>query len=444
MTTSNLIKFDDVPLNKFHLKMTGITFAAHFTDGFSLGVIGIALTVITPQMGLSPFWQGLIGSSALIGLFLGSLVLGWVSDYVGRQRIFMLNFVLIATATFFQFFVQTPEQLFLLRILIGIGLGGDYSVGHTMLAEFLPRKHRGAILGSFSVIWTFGYVAASFLGVYLQSTLADSWRWLLVSAFPLAMFVIFYRIGSPESPRWLLRQGRTEEAHAIVKKYLGPTVVLDDETVAQGTGKFIDLFSRKLIKRTLFNCIFFMCLVIPYFAIYTFLPDILKTMGLSENFSTNMLLNALLVVGAFCGIWWTIKFSRRGFLINSFIFLGISLLALGLLPPSAKTLMIITFAAFTLVMSAVSNLVGVFPAESFPTDVRSSGVGLATAASRLGAAVGTFLLPMSIANLGMSYTLLWLTGTLVVGTIVSIAWAPETKTLTLSEASTPDKPIHSA
>lgn len=439
MNTSSVIKYDDVPLNKFHWRMTGITFAAHFTDGFSLGVIGIALTVITPQMGLSPFWQGLIGSSALIGLFLGSLFLGWVSDYVGRKKIFMLNFVVIAIATVLQFFVQTPEQLFCLRIIIGIGLGGDYSVGHTMLAEFLPRKHRGAILGAFSVIWTFGYVLASFLGIFLQSALADSWRWLLISAFPLALFVIVFRLGSPESPRWLLRQGRHEEAQAIVHKYLGTNVVLDDELQVPATGNFSDLFSRRLITRTLFNCIFFMCLVIPYFAIYTFLPDILRIMGLSENFTTNMLLNALLIVGALCGIWWTIKFTRRGFLINSFIFLSIALLVLGLLPESAKTLMVITFAAFTLVMSAVSNLVGVFPAESFPTDVRSSGVGLATAASRLGAAVGTFLLPMSIANLGMSVTLIWLTGTLVVGTIVSVAWAPETKTLTLGEASAIDR-----
>ena len=439
MDTSKVIKFDDVPLNKFHVKMTGITFAAHFTDGFSLGVIGIALTVITPQMGLSPFWQGLIGSSALIGLFLGSLLLGWVSDYYGRKKIFMCNFVLIAVATALQFFVQTPEQLFILRIIIGIGLGGDYSVGHTMLAEFLPRKHRGAILGSFSVIWTFGYVLASFVGMFLHSTLGESWRWLLVSAFPLALFVLIYRLGSPESPRWLLRQGRSEEAQAIVKRYMGENVVLDDEKTEQQMGRFSDLFSRKLITRTLFNCIFFMCLVIPYFAIYTFLPDILKIMGLAENFTTNMLLNALLILGALLGIWWTIKCTRRGFLINSFIFLSIALFTLGMLPDSSKMLMVITFAAFTLVMSAVSNLVGVFPAESFPTDVRSSGVGLATAASRLGAAVGTFLLPMSIANLGMTYTLFWLTGTLVVGTLVSIAWAPETKSLTLSEASSVNK-----
>ncbi|AVK82342.1 hypothetical protein C3943_01690 [Lysinibacillus sp. B2A1] len=83
----------------------------------------------------------------------------------------------------------------------------------------------------------------------------------------------------------------------------------------------------------------------------------------------------------------------------------------------------------------VSNLVGIFPAESFPTDIRSSGVGFATAISRLGSAASTFLLPMSMANLGVQNTMLCLTGILVIGTIVSIAWAPETKALSLSDAS---------
>ncbi|WP_245797965.1 MFS transporter [Domibacillus mangrovi] len=79
-------------------------------------------------------------------------------------------------------------------------------------------------------------------------------------------------------------------------------------------------------------------------------------------------------------------------------------------------------------------MVGVFPAESFPTEIRSSCVGLATAESRLSAAVGTFLLPMGIASIGIQYTMLCLTAVLVISAIVSIAWAPETKSLTLSEA----------
>ncbi|MEH7376218.1 MFS transporter [Neobacillus drentensis] len=431
----NTIKLDDAPLNKFHIKIAGLTFGAHFTDGYILGIIGFALSLLTPQMHLSPFWVGLIGSSALIGLFLGSLVLGWVSDYVGRQKIFVFSFIVITAASVLQFFVTSPLELALCRILIGIGLGGDYSVGHTMLAEFSPRKHRGVLLGSFSVIWTFGYVAANLIGILFTDSSPDAWRWMLASSAIPAVIILFARMGTPESPRWLINKGRKEEALAIVQKHVGPNIVLDDEAPMQVKNSFATLFSKELRKRTAFNCIFFVCLVIPYFTIYTFLPDILKAIGLSEGFGTDLLLNGLLIVGALLGIWFTIKFSRRGFLINSFIVLIITLALLSFLPSGAKVPMILSFAVFTLIMSAVSNLVGVFPAESFPTEIRSSGVGLATAVSRFGSAIGTFLLPIGIANIGVQSTMLLITGVLVIGAVVSYAWAPETKSLSLSEAS---------
>lgn len=96
-------------------------------------------------------------------------------------------------------------------------------------------------------------------------------------------------------------------------------------------------------------------------------------MALSQNFATDLLLNGLLVVGALVGIVLTAFCSRRSFLISSFIFLATCLLLLSILPSNQTFWLIALFAAFTLVMSAVSNLVGVFPAESFPTEVRSMG-----------------------------------------------------------------------
>jgi putative MFS transporter len=123
------------------------------------------------------------------------------------------------------------------------------------------------------------------------------------------------------------------------------------------------------------------------------------------------------------------------FLIGSFAVTCMSLIALSLLPESATLAMIVAFAIFTLTMSAFSNLVGVFPPECFPTEVRACGVGLAIACSRLGSAIGTFLLPVGIATLGFHATMFALAGVLLAGMIVSIAWAPETKHLTLEEAS---------
>jgi putative MFS transporter len=97
--------------------------------------------------------------------------------------------------------------------------------------------------------------------------------------------------------------------------------------------------------------------------------------------------------------------------------------------------MIVAFGVFTLTMSAFSNLVGVFPPECFPTEARACGVGLSIACSRLGSAVGTFLLPIGIAQAGVQMTMLALAGVLLIGMLVSIAWAPETKHLTLNQAS---------
>ncbi|WP_075180826.1 MFS transporter [Pantoea sp. 1.19] len=433
------LQLDDVPFNRFHFKITGLTFGAHLTDGYVLGVIGFALAQLTPQMGLTPFWQGMIGSSALIGLFLGSLVLGWLADIVGRQRIFTLSFIIITLASLMQFWAESASQLFLLRVLVGIGLGGDFSVGHTLLAEFAPRRHRGVMLGAFSVLWTVGYVAGSFAGHYATMASPEAWRWLLASAAVPAFIILIMRFGTPESPRWLMRKGRREEALAIVKRYFGDHVMLQPEPCNSESRNLAVLFSPLYRRRTAFNCLFFVCLVLPYFAIYTFLPTILTAMGLGSDFGTDLLLSGLLFVGAVLGIGLTIACSRRGFLIGAFIFLALCLVAMSLPGQQHSGWLIACFAAFTLIMSAVSNLVGVFPAESFPTEVRSMGVGLAISVSRLGSAVGTLLLPVVIGDYGVPTTMGLLAAILLLGALVSILWAPETKGLTLVDAAQDSK-----
>jgi putative MFS transporter len=138
-----------------------------------------------------------------------------------------------------------------LRVLIGFGMGGDFAVGHAILAEFSPRKHRGTLLGSFSVVWTVGYVVANVLGMQYANAAPDAWRWLLASAGVPALIVLLLRMGTPESPRWLHGKGRIAEAKAIVLKHFGPNVTLDgahdEHTHAQGG--FARLFRRFVSKK---------------------------------------------------------------------------------------------------------------------------------------------------------------------------------------------------
>ncbi len=435
------IKMDDLPLTRFHCRIAGLTFGAHLTDGYVLGVIGYALVQLTPQMNLSPLEEGLIGGAALLGLFLGSLLLGWLSDHIGRQKIFTLSFALITLASFLQFFAQTPEQLFILRVVMGFGLGGDYSVGHTLLAEFSPRKYRGVLLGAFSVVWTLGYVVAGVVGHQLIGMGPEAWRWLLASAALPALIITLLRRGTPESPRWLLRQGRFKEAADVVLRFLGPNVIIGDELKATTSRSFMTLFAPSVWRRTAFNSLFFACLVIPWFVIYTWLPTITSSIGMEDGVTASIFLNMLLVVGALLGLVLTQCFSRRGFLITSFTLLMVTL---GLLAITANTpgwWTLVLFVIFTTAISAVSNLVGVLPAESFPTDIRSLGVGFATSMSRLGSAIATVLLPLALVNYGLQLTMFILCGVLAVGLVVSVLWAPETKDLPLSAAAEHKKPV---
>nr|WP_207789300.1 MFS transporter [Neobacillus terrae] len=416
-----------------------MTFGANFSDGYALGIIGMALSLLGPQMKLGPLWNGLLGASALIGLFFGSLLLGGLSDKIGRQKIFLTNFIIITVASALQFFVQDPLTLFILRVLIGFALGGDYAVGSTLLAEFAPKKYRGVLLSSLNVLWTVGYVISNVIGYYLGKTGPDSWRWMLVSAAVPAIIVLVLRIGTPESPRWLLMMGRKEEAYEIIRKYLGANIVMDENVSAdkESSVRSTELFNKHHWRRTAFGGLFYVCQVIPYFAIYTFLPTILEKMGFTETFGVDMFLNIFLLVGAIAGLWCTEKLSRRGFTIYSFVILTVTLFILSVLPAGSYTAAIVIFSIFTFVMSAASNLTLVYPAELFPTEIRGTGVGVVTAISRVGSAIGTFLLPVSVNSFGLVPSMIGMSIVLLIGTIVSIAWAPETKSLALNEASNP-------
>ncbi|WP_035355474.1 MFS transporter [Acetobacterium malicum] len=426
IATNERINMDDLPLKAFHIKITALTFGAHLTDGYVLGTIGMAIIFMQNQMTLSPVWQGLIGASALIGLFFGSLILGGISGKIGRQKIFMFNFITITLFSLLQFFVTGPATLFICRVLIGFALGGDYAVGVALLAEFAPKKSRGVLLGALSVVWTVGYVAANIIGVVLMPS-ADPgiWRWLLASAAIPAAIVLILRIGTPESPRWLESKGRRDEAEAIVHKYLGANVYMDPEPAAPKKVSYFDLFNKENRKRTAFGGLFFMAIVIPYFAIYTFLPLILTTMNLSETWTVDLVLNLMLILGGLAGLWMTIKMTRRGFTLWSFGIMAVALMVLTFIPGAA--VQIIAFLIFTFFMTAISNLTGVYPPELFPTNLRSQGVGMCTAISRLGAATGTYLLPVGIAGIGFTPTMLALACVLAFGFSMSYFWAPETK-----------------
>ncbi len=435
-STTRSMTIDEAPLNGFHLRVAAYTTGGYFVDGYILGMIGIALALLGPQLGLGAVWTGLIGASALAGIFVGGLVFGWMTDKVGRQTMYVADLIVFVVASVLQFFVEGPLALFVLRFIMGIAIGADYAIGAALLSEFLPSKQRGSLLACLNAVWTVGFVAAYVTGYFMQGLGPEAWRWMLASSAVPATLVLLMRLGTPESPRWLLSKGRVEEARRVVKDYIHPDADIDDLVAERGNEtSYRMLFSRGLRKRTAFAGLFWFCQVVPYFAIFTFLPTILEGLGMSGGFSSEILLNLFLFAGAIVGVVIMDMMPRRTFVIGSFAILAAVGALLGAFPGAPVTVILILFSVFAFVIAAAADLESVYPTEIFPTEVRASGVGLAAAISRIGAAIGTFLLPTSVAQLGTGPTMLAATAVLVVGGILSVAWAPETRHVPLSTAS---------
>jgi len=425
--TPAAVAYDDAPLTRFHIRVTVAGTGGQFSDGFILGIIGIVIAAATNTLGLTPLWVGLLGAATLAGLFLGAVVIGPIADRIGRRHIFGWDMLAFAALSAAQFAVQSPTQLLVLRLLIGLVLGADYVVSKSLVTEHAPRRCRGRLMSLLAVAWAGGYVVAYLVGFVLSGLGHDAWRYMLaVSAVP-ALLVLCFRVGVPESRLWLSRHGRPAEAAAVVSRHLGPGVLPPIVSAAPTRRGMRVLFSPKYRRRTAVGALFYVCQVVPFFALGTFSAQVMGSLGVTSKLGAGALYNVFLLTGAVLGLFVVDRIPRRSFLVGTF-FLGAVLLgALVLLAQVGPVVAVVVFALFALVLAAAVNLEFVYPPELFPTELRASGVGVATAASRIGAAVSTFLLPVVVAAYDIGAVLYGCVVVLVLGGLICWAWAPETR-----------------
>jgi MFS transporter, putative metabolite transport protein len=430
-----MIPYDEAPLRAFHLRIAIASSGGVFSDGFGLGIIGIALSRASSELVLSPVWMGLLGGASLFGLFLGSLLTGPAADRFGRRPIFAYNMVLLATLSVLQAFARTPATLLALRLAIGFLLGTDYVVSKALLTEFTPRRLRGRVLGFLSIAWAGGYASAYLVGFALGGSDPHMWRWMLITSAIPCLIVLPLRLTLPESPLWLASHGHAGEAARVVHERLGAEVDAPAPAAPASMphGRWHRLLSPRWRRRTGVACAFFTCQVIPYFAVGTFVSQVMTAMRLENGYMGGLFYNLSLLLGAIGGLMVVDHIARRTFLVGSFALTAASLLALSIFPSLPSLAMTLLFAIFACVLSAASNLVYVYLPELFPTDLRASGIGLAIATSRTGSAFSTFLLPIVVDAYGARTALDACVAVLVAGALICYRFAPETRDVALSE-----------
>ena len=225
---------------KFMTRLIVVLTGGMFLDGYILGIIGPVSAVYAEDLGINSLWEGLITAAALFGILFGSPLGGHFADKFGRKPLFMLDIALFTIAATMQFFITGPLMFLIVRFLMGVAIGMEYSVGWPMMAEFSPAKLRGRLMGLTVFMWYVGFMVAFTVGYCLNKYTSLNWRFIIGTSAFIALALLLGRLGMPESPQWMWNKGKQAEARGIATKYMSTTYVSEMEQAksGHGTGKY--------------------------------------------------------------------------------------------------------------------------------------------------------------------------------------------------------------
>ena len=220
--TSIPARLDNLRWSGFHTRVVlalGITW---ILDGLEVTLAGSLAGALkeSPALHFSNFDVGVANSAYLAGAVVGALGFGWLTDRIGRKKLFFITLALYLTATAATALSWSVASYALFRFLTGAGIGGEYTAINSTIQELVPARYRGwtdlAINGSFWIGAAIGAVSAIVLLDPAVIAPDLGWRLAYLTGAGLGLIVFVMRMWIPESPRWLMIHGRPDEAHAIV------------------------------------------------------------------------------------------------------------------------------------------------------------------------------------------------------------------------------------
>jgi putative MFS transporter len=406
----------------FHRRAVAVTGFAWTFVAMEILLVGFTVPLFTGLWGLSGSYAGWIAASALAGSLVGSVLLGRASDRFGRRRIFLGSILWYAVFTALTALAWGPGSLSAFRFLAGVGLGGLLVVDPSMLAEYLPPQRRGRFLVFLDFFWPVGLLLATGLSwLFLEQVGGDwSWRWLFLAASFPAFLAFVARLSLPESPYYLARQGRLEEAANVLEGITGERVDPDElEPPAEERSSIRELVSTRLRSTSALIVLVWIALNISYYGLFLWLPFVLQA---EENFSINVyLLLTLSALSQFPGyaaaIWLVERIGRKPTLAAFLALGGVSALTFAL----ADSPVVLIAALFFVGFFNLGAWGAVYPytSELFPTRVRSTAFGMVEGFGKGAAIGGPYLFGALIDWTGdMVWSLLFVAGVMALGAIV--------------------------
>ncbi len=393
-----------------------------FLDAYDLTTLSYGIDDVVREFQLSPLLTGLVTSSIMVGTIVGNLIGGWLTDKYGRYSVFMADMLFFVVSAIAAGLAPNVWVLIGARFLMGIGVGIDLPVAMSYLAEFSKfagKGNKAARLAAWCPMW---YAASTvcFLLIFALYFLLPKehldWLWrasLLFGAVPALLIIAVRSKFMNESPLWAANQGDLKSAVRILRDSYGIHAheAEPEAPPAEAAPKvsFRVLFQKPWRERTIVAGVMNICISFEYTAIAFFLPSILAQFlgaGVFETISASLGLNALFAfTGGLLGMRLAWKYPSRHVAMAGFALQFFALIALALIGhPEAITG--IVFAVLMLGLWLFAEGFGpgaqlmIYPALSYPTSIRATGVGFSRALSGIGSALALFILPILQAALG--------------------------------------------
>ena len=381
-----------------------------FISGYNNFIIGLALLQLRPEFHLAPSSSGAVAAGTLAGMLVGALTLGRLADRLGRRPALWLDLTLVVIFALTCAVVQSPTELVIARFLLGIGIGAGYPIGSSFVADVSPVRSRGRLMTLAFSGWGVGAFCAALIGwlVLREPTGGQGWRLMLASgAAPAVLALLLIGIARlPESPRW----AGTQDKPAM------PVQVL---------------LQRPLRRLTMAALLPWFLMDLSVYGVGLYTPTILLSLGFHSPpmVAVGTVLLSIFTLAGFAGAAAVIdRVGRRPLQLMGFLAMAITLVGIAFTGahPSA-VLLLGLFGGFQVAANMGPNTTTwIVPAELFPTRLRATGQGSATAFSRLGAVAGVLALPLLVVTLGLRTTLMLAAASSLLGMMLTFGLLPET------------------
>ncbi|PEC83371.1 MFS transporter [Bacillus cereus] len=384
-------------------KLLGIAGLGWLFDAMDVGMLSFVMVALQKDWGLSTQEMGWIGSINSIGMAVGALVFGILSDKIGRKSVFIITLLLFSIGSGLTALTTTLAMFLILRFLIGMGLGGELPVASTLVSESVEAHERGRIVVLLESFWAGGWLIAALISYFV----IPKYGWevaMVLSAVP-ALYALYLRWNLPDSPRFQKVEKR-------------PSVIENIKSVWSGEYR----------RATIMLWILWFSVVFSYYGMFLWLPSVmvLKGFSLIKSFQYVLIMTLAQLPGYFTAAWFIERLGRKFVLVTYLIGTACSAYLFGV--AESLTVLIVAGMLLSFFNLGAWGALYAYTPEQYPTVIRGTGAGMAAAFGRIGGILGPLLvgyLVASQASLSLIFTIFC--GSILIGVVAVIVLGQETK-----------------